>query len=85
MRKYQKSTELFIRKKAFQRLVREVAQGFWSDVRFQSPAILAVQEATEAYLVGLFEDANVCTISAGRVTVMPEDFELARRIRGERA
>ena len=84
-RKYQKSTELLIRKLPFQRLVREIAKDFKTDLRFQSHAILALQEASEAYLVGLFEDTNLCAIHAKRVTIMPKDIQLARRIRGERA
>ena len=85
IRRYQKSTELLIRKLPFQRLVREIAQQcFGMDYRFQSTAILALQEASEAYLVGLFEDTNLCAIHAGRVTIMPKDIQLARRIRGER-
>jgi histone H3 len=84
IRKYQKSTDLLIRKLPFQRLVREIAQDFKSDLRFQSTAILALQEAAEAYLVNLFEDTNLCAIHAKRVTIMPKDIQLARRIRGER-
>ena len=84
IRRYQKSTELLIRKLPFQRLVREIAQDFKTDLRFQSLAIKALQEAAEAYLVGLFEDANLCAIHAKRVTIMPKDIQLARRIRGER-
>ena len=84
IRKYQKSTELLIRKLPFQRLVREIAQDFKTDLRFQSSAVLALQEASEAYLVGLFEDTNLCAIHAKRVTIMPKDIQLARRIRGER-
>jgi histone H3 len=85
IRRYQKSTELLIRKLPFQRLVREIAQDFKTDLRFQSSAIMALQEASEAYLVGLFEDTNLCAIHAKRVTIMPKDIQLARRIRGERA
>ena len=85
IRKYQKSTDLLIRKLPFQRLVREIAQDFKSDLRFQSSAVAALQEASEAYLVGLFEDTNLCAIHAKRVTIMPKDIQLARRIRGERA
>ena len=85
IRRYQKSTELLIRKLPFQRLVREIAQDFKSDLRFQASAIMALQEATEAYMVGLFEDTNLCAIHAKRVTIMPKDMQLARRIRGERA
>jgi histone H3 len=64
IRKYQKSTELLLRKLPFQRLVREISQEFKNDLRFQSTALLALQEATEAYLVGLFEDTNLCAIHA---------------------
>tara|TARA_Y100000389_G_C17144719_1_gene356700 strand:+ start:84 stop:494 length:411 start_codon:yes stop_codon:yes gene_type:complete len=85
IRKYQKSTDLLIRKLPFQRLVREIAQDYKEELRFQSSAILALQEASEAYLTGLFEDTNLCAIHAKRVTIMPKDMQLARRIRGERA
>ncbi|CBI16419.3 unnamed protein product, partial [Vitis vinifera] len=64
---------------------REIAQDFKTDLRFQSSAVAALQEAAEAYLVGLFEDTNLCAIHAKRVTIMPKDIQLARRIRGERA
>lgn len=83
IRRYQKGTELLIRKLPFQRLVKEVAQQFITDLRFQSTAVLALQEAAEAYLVGLFEDTNMCAIHAKRVTIQPRDMQLARRIRGE--
>ena len=85
IRRYQKSTELLIRKLPFQRLVREIAQDYKTDLRFQSTAVAALQEASEAYLVSLFEDTNLCAIHAKRVTIMPKDIQLARRIRGERA
>ena len=85
IRRFQKSTELLIRKLPFQRLVREIASEFKNDLRFQSSAVLALQEASEAYLVGLFEDTNLCAIHAKRVTIMPKDMQLARRIRGERS
>lgn len=85
IRKYQKSTDLLIRKLPFQRLVREIAAEMKNDIRFQSTAILALQEASEAYLVGLFEDTNLCAIHAKRVTIMAKDIQLARRIRGERS
>lgn len=68
-----------------QRLVREIAQSFKDNLRFQGSAILALQEASEAYLVGLFEDTNLCAIHAKRVTITPKDLQLARRIRGEHA
>ena len=85
IQRYQKSTELLIRKLPFQRLVRELAQDLGkTNVRFQSEAIMALQEALEAYLVGLLEDANLCAVHAKRVTIMPKDIQLARRIRGER-
>ena len=85
IRHFQKNTALLIRKLPFQRLVREITQDFKVDLRFQSAAILCLQEAAEAYLVRLFDDANLCAIHARRVTIMPKDIQLARRIRGERA
>ena len=88
IRRYQNTTDLLIRKLPFQRLVREIAQemkGGGGDIRFQSSAVFALQEAAEAYLVGTFEDANLCAIHAKRVTIMPKDIKLARRIRGELA
>ena len=92
IRQYQKSTDLLIRKLPFQRLVCEIVcdsevikSPLCGKVRFQSAAIMALQEAAEAYLVGLFEDTNLCAIHAKRVTIMPKDIQLARRIRGERA
>lgn len=84
IRRYQKSTDLLIRKLPFQRLIREIAQENKSDLRFQSAAVAALQEAAEAYLVGLFEDTNLCAIHAKRVTIMIRDIQLARRLRGER-
>jgi histone H3/H4 len=72
------------RKLPFQRLVREIAIEFKTDCKFQSQAILALQEAAEAFLVGLFEDTNLCAIHAKRVTIMPKDMQLARRLRGEK-
>ena len=72
-------------KAPFLRLVREISQGYKEDLRFQTTAVLALQQAAEAYLVGLFEDTNLCAIHAKRVTIMPKDIQLARRIRGERS
>ncbi|KAH8111069.1 histone H3 [Phellopilus nigrolimitatus] len=72
IRRYQKSTELLIRKLPFQRLVREIAQDFKTDLRFQSSAVMALQEASEAYLVSLFEDTNLAAIHAKRVTIQPK-------------
>ena len=77
IRKYQQSTHCLIRKLPFQRLVREIAQDFKTDLHFQLSAITALQEAAEAYLVGLFEDTNLCAIYAKRVTIMPKDIQLA--------
>ena len=84
IRHYQKhsSYDLLIRKLPFQRVVREVAQDF-GDYRFQASAIAALQEASEDYLVRLFEDTNICAIHARRVTILPKDIFLARRLRGE--
>jgi histone H3 len=85
--RFQKSTELLIRKAPFQRLVREMCQdeltyGISSDTRFQSTAMLALQEAAEAYLINVFEWTNLAAIHAKRVTIMPKDMKLALRIRG---
>ena len=85
IRKYQASTDHLIRRAPFQRLVREIAQDAenLTNIRFQSTALLALQEASEAYLVGLFEDTNLCAIHGRRVTIMPKDMRLALRIRGD--
>jgi histone H3 len=83
IRKYQKSTELLIRKAPFQHLVRKIAIDFKSDLRMQSTALLALQEAFEAYLVCLFEDTNECALHEKHVAIMPKDMQLARHIRGE--
>ena len=83
IRHYQKSSALLIRKLLFQRLVREIAHDFKTDLRFQAAAILCLQEAAEAYLVGLFKDTNLCAIHAKRVTITPKDLQLARCICGE--
>ena len=85
IRHFQKTSVLLIRKLPFQRLVSEIAQDFKTDLRFQSAAILCLQEAAEAYLVRLFDDANLCAIHAKHVTILPKDIQLARRIRGEQA
>jgi histone H3 len=83
IRKYQKSTQLLLRKAVFSRLVREVAQDFKSDLRFQGNAVLALQESAEAHMVTLFEDANLCAIHSKRVTIQVKDIKLVRRLRGE--
>ena len=85
IRQFQKGTDLLMRKKSFQRFVREVAQDFNSSLKFTGIALMALQHASEAYTVGLFEDTNLCAIHGKRVTIMPKDIQLARRIRGERA
>mmetsp|Transcript_17073 Transcript_17073/g.37949 ORF Transcript_17073/g.37949 Transcript_17073/m.37949 type:complete len:139 (+) Transcript_17073:28-444(+) len=83
IRFYQKNTDLLIRKLPFARLVKEVQTYFFRrEYRWQATAMLALQEAAEAHLTGVFEDANLCCIHAKRVTVMPKDIQLARRIRG---
>ena len=82
IKRYQKSTELLIKRLPFQRLVKEIAQNFKSDLRFQASAVVALQEATESYMVSLFQDTNLCAIHAKRVTIMPKDMQLAKRIRG---
>lgn len=84
IRRYQKGTELLLRKLPFQRLVREIATQGKEGLRFQSSAVLAIQEATEAHMVNLFADTCLCAIHGRRVTIMPKDIQLARRLRGER-
>lgn len=85
IRKYQKSTDFLIKRAPFRRLVREISQHVGiRDLRFQSNAVDALQEASEAYLVGLFEDVNLCAMHAKRITIQPKDIHLARRIRGEK-
>ena len=83
IRRYQKSTEMLIRKLPFQRLVKGIAHDIKARTRFQASAVLALQESSEAYLVGLFEDTNLCAVHGKRVTIMQKDVVLARRIRGE--
>ena len=63
--------------------MREICKGIDHDLRFQSQALIALQESAEAYLVGLFEDTQLCSIHANRVTVLKKDMDLARRIRGD--
>ncbi|KAM3912162.1 histone H3-like centromeric protein A [Leptodactylus fuscus] len=84
IRKYQKSTDLLIRKAPFSRLVREVCMEYSRGVPYswQSTAIMALQEAAEAFLVRLFEDSYLCSLHAKRVTLFVKDVQLARRIRG---
>ncbi|XP_028318307.1 histone H3.3-like [Gouania willdenowi] len=83
IRKFQKSTALLIRKTPFHRVVREVCMSYSKEsYRWQLHALMALQEAAEAFLVRLFSDANLCAIHAKRVTLFPRDVQLARRIRG---
>ena len=74
------SVDLLIPLLPFQRLVREIAQDCRMDLRFQSSAILALQEAAEAWLISLFESVNLCCIHRGRITICPKDFYLVRHI-----
>ena len=85
IRRFQKSTDLLIRKAPFQRLVREITEELFKnkELRFQSLSVLALQEASEAYLIRMFEDTNLAALHAKRVTIMPRDMLLARRLRGE--
>ena len=84
IKKYQKSIDCLLPRASFQRLVRSITMEMDHNLRFQSQALQALQEASEAYIVGLFEDSNLCAIHAKRVTVQKKDMELARRIRGDR-
>ena len=84
IRRYQKSTDLLVPRAPFQRLVRNICADLDHELRFQSQALLALQEATEAYVVGVFEDTNLCAIHAKRMTIQKKDMDLARRIRGDR-
>ena len=84
IRRFQKTTELLIRKAPFQRVVCDIALKYKKDVRFQSTAVLALQEASEAYMVGMFEDTNLAALHAKRVTILPRDLALARCLRGDR-
>lgn len=90
IKKLQQGTELLIRKLPFQRIVREIVYSVHNihnqdkRIRFTSTALQALQEAVEAYMIGLLEDTNLCALHAKRVTIMPKDMQLARRIRGEK-
>lgn len=84
IKRYQKSVDMIIPRAPFQRLVKEITGHMDHTLRFQSQALQALQEASEAYIVGLFEDTNLCAIHAKRVTVQKKDMDLARRIRGDR-
>ena len=83
IKKYQSYTRPLLPRLPFQRLVRSVVDGIDSSLKLQAQALLALQEAAESFLVGLFEDANLCAVHAMRVTIMQKDIQLARRIRGD--
>lgn len=85
IRKYQKGPSLCIQRSVFCQIVREITWDIAPEYKFHSEAMLALQESTEAYMIGLFEDTNMCAAHARRVTVFPRDMHLARRIRGETA
>ena len=84
IRRYQKGTELLIKKLAFQRVVKEIASAIAPKIRFQTKALEVLQESSEAYLIRTFEDANLCAIHAKRITNDPRDISLALRLRGEK-
>ena len=88
IRRLQKSTELLIPRRAFQRLVRDISDRIWhefghADLKFQTASLCALHEAAESYIVGLMEDTNICAVHAKRVTIMPRDMQLARRLRSQ--
>ena len=86
IRRYQKSTDLLIIGAPFMRLVKGILHGKLgkSEIRMQHIAVEALQEAAEYYITNLFDDANLCTLHAKRITLQPKDMQLAMRIRGER-
>lgn len=84
IRQYQKSTKLLLPKLPFQRLVREISKEYPTTRHIQASALLALQEASEAYLIEMFEDSNLCALHDKRVTVLPKDLQLTLRIRGAR-
>lgn len=84
IRSYQRAVNLLIPKLPFQRLCRDIAKDIRPDLRFQAAAVEAIQESAEAYIISVFEDANLCAIHARRVTMMARDIRLARRLRSDR-
>ena len=82
IRKYQTSTELLIRKLPFQRLVKEIVQDLFKSetYRFQSTAVLALQEAAENFLVSMFDDVGCIAIHGKRVTIQKRDIQIWRRL-----
>lgn len=83
IKRYQKSVDILLPRAPFQKVVREITQSIDNDLRFQGAALMAIQEAAESYLVGIFEDSQLCSLHAKRVTVTLADMRLARRIRGD--
>ena len=85
IRRYQKSTDLLIRKAPFIRLVKEILHGKLgrTEIRMQHIAVEALQDAAEYYINNLFDDANLCALHAKRITLQPKDMQMAMRIRGE--
>jgi histone H3 len=82
IKKYQKTSDLLVRKMPFMRLVREIASEYTSkDVRFQRSSLFVLQTWAESFLIELFEDANLVSMHAKRVTVMPKDVQMALRVR----
>ena len=83
IRRYQKSTDLLIKKLPFHRFVREIANDYKTGLRFMNDVMPGIQDFVESHLAELFADTQFCSIHAGRVTIMPKDIQLARRIRRE--
>ena len=80
---YQRSTDTLLPRAALQRVIKEITQRYFPDARYSYGAIDAVQQCVESYMIGLFEDTQLCAVHAKRMTVMTKDMRLARRIRGE--
>lgn len=82
IRRYQKGTDMLIKRLPFQRLVREIAQDYKREIRFQGTALFALQSAAEAFLISVFQDSQLCALHAKRTTITDKDMRLAMRIRG---
>jgi histone H3 len=83
IKKYQSTADLLMPRAPFQRLVREIGQSMSPAIRFRESSIEALQEASEAFIIGMMEDGLLCTVHANRVTLMRKDVALAERIRGD--
>ena len=83
IQKYQSGTELLIQWLPFQRVVKEIIETIRGDLWFQTTAIMGIQEAGEAFLLGLLKQANLCTLYAKHVTIRPRDIQLVRHIWGD--